>query len=104
MSTDIRDRLRKLGVHKGAAHVTSKPKRKFGLEAQIDGEVIETDYGPIFVHTERYTPDHAHGRYALGAALSQSPSIAAQLAERPSPSGGGVKGEGLHLRRAAFID
>ncbi|HEY4721984.1 MAG TPA: ribonuclease H-like domain-containing protein, partial [Anaerolineae bacterium] len=98
MSTDIRDRLRKLGVHKGAAHVTPKPKRTLhaGLEALIDGEVIETDYGPIFVHTERYAPDHAHGRYALGAALSQSPSIAAQLAA--------LDNDEIDLRRAAFID
>jgi uncharacterized protein len=98
MSTDIRDRLRKLGVHKGAAHVTSKSKRTLhaGLEALIDGEVIETDYGPIFVHAERYAPDHAHGRYALGAALSQSPSVAAQLAA--------LDNDEIDLRRAAFID
>ena len=95
MSTDIRDRLRKLGVHKGAAHVTPKPKRalRTGLEALIDGEVIETDYGPIFIHAERYAPDHAHGRYPLGAALAQSPSVAAQLAERPSPGRRGAFGE-----------
>ena len=96
MSTDLRDRLRQLGVHKGAAKVTSRAKRTLGLEALINGEVIETDYGPTFVHVERYASDHAHGRYALGDALSQSPSIAARLADLDDGQ--------LDLRRAVFID
>jgi len=97
--SDLRDRLRKLGVHKGAAHIaaTPKPKRRRGIESLIDGDVIETDYGPTFVHIERYAPDHIHGKFALGEALSQSQAVAAELA--------GLDGsEGLDLRRAAFID
>ncbi len=97
--SDLRDRLRKLGVHKGAAHIaaTPKPKRRQGIESLIDGDVIETDYGPTFVHLERYAPDHIHGKFALGEALSQSKAVAAELA--------GLDGsEGFDLRRAAFID
>jgi uncharacterized protein YprB with RNaseH-like and TPR domain len=94
--TDLRDRLRQLGVHKGAAKITPKPRRPQGLAALIDGETIETDYGPAFVHVERYAPGHAHGRYAIGELLSQSSSIAAQLAD--------VSDTVLDLRRAVFID
>lgn len=107
MTSDLRDRLRKLGVHKGAAHIAAapKPKRRRGIESLIDGEVIETDYGPTFVHRERYAPDYVHGKFALGAALSQSKAVAAELAGLPSPTDGrGDGGEGFDLRRAAFID
>ena len=98
MPTDLRDRLRKLGVHKGAAHIAAAPKptRRRGIESLIDGEVIETDYGPAFVHAERYAPAHIHGKFALGEALSQSKAVAAELAAE-------VDGE-IDLRRAAFID
>ncbi|MBI5563914.1 MAG: ribonuclease H-like domain-containing protein [Chloroflexi bacterium] len=98
MPTDLRDRLKKLNIHKGAAHLAAapKPRRRRGLESLIDGEVIETDYGPAFVHIERYALDHIHGKFALGEALSQSKAVAAELAAE-------VDGE-LDLRRAAFID
>jgi uncharacterized protein YprB with RNaseH-like and TPR domain len=97
MSSDLRDRLRKLNVHKGAAHIvkTPKPKRRRGLETLIDGEVIETDYGPTFVHTERYAPNYMHGARPLGELFTQSRSVAAQLV--------GLDDE-VDLRRAAFID
>ena len=101
MSTDLRDRLKKLGVHKGAAHIAAapRPKRRRAIETLIDGEVLETDYGPAFVHIERYALDHIHGKYALGEALSQSKVVAAELADAPAR-----EGEGFDLRRAAFID
>jgi uncharacterized protein len=98
MSSDLRDRLRKLGVHQGATHLAAapKPKRRRSIETLIDGETFETDYGPAFVHLERYAPDHVHGKYALGAVLTQSKAVAAELAAE-------VDGE-INLRRAAFID
>jgi uncharacterized protein YprB with RNaseH-like and TPR domain len=94
MSSDLRDRLRQLGVHKGAAKVTLRPKRQLGLEALIEGEVIETDYGSIFIHTERYTPDHMHGGRSLGELLALPTSVAAQLAGY----------DDLDLQHAVFID
>ncbi|HZY45310.1 MAG TPA: ribonuclease H-like domain-containing protein [Anaerolineae bacterium] len=96
MSTDLRDRLRRLGVHKGAANVTPKPKRKSHLESLITGEVIETDYGPTFIHTERYAPDHVHGLRPLRELLDLPGSIAARLA--------GLDPEEMNLRRTVFID
>ena len=94
MSGDLRDRLRQLGVHKGAAKVTPKPKRKRGLEALIEGEVIETDFGPTFMHAEHYAPDHVHGPYPLGDLLAQPMPVAAQLAAC----------DDIDLSRAVFID
>ena len=85
MPTDLRDRLRQLNIHKGAAHIVTKPKRKSHLESLIEGEIIETDYGPTFIHTERYAPDHVHGTRPIGDLLSLNGSIAARLAGLPSP-------------------
>jgi uncharacterized protein len=102
MSSDLRDRLKKLGVHKGAAQIAPpKRQRPRAIETLIDGDVIETGGGPAFVHLERYAPDYVHGKYALGAALTQSKTVAAELADLPSPTD---EGEGFDLRRAAFID
>jgi hypothetical protein len=96
MSTDLRDRLRQLGVHKGAANVTPKPKRKSHLESLIVGDVIETDYGPTFIHTERYAPDHIHGVRPLGELLDLPGSVAARLA--------GIDLAEFDLRKTVFID
>lgn len=105
MSTDLRDRLRQLNIHKGAAHVVTKPKRQSHLEALIEGETIETDYGPTFIHTERYAPDHVHGLRPLGELLDLSGAVAARLAGLPSPEEGrGAGGEGFNLRKTVFID
>ncbi len=97
MTSDLRAKLKKLGVQKGARHLTPPPKppRRSGLEGLIDGEVIETDYGPTFIHSERYLPEHVHGSRPLCELFAQSHSVAAQLAD--------IDGE-LDLRRAAFID
>lgn len=97
MPDDLRNRLRKLGVQKGARHVTPRPKakRSTGIEALIDGEIVETDYGPFFVHLERYTPDHVHGAYAVGELLSQSRRVAGRLADSEVE---------IELGKTVFID
>jgi len=94
---DLRDRLRKLNIQKGARNITPKPKlkRSFGIESLIDGEIIETDYGPAFVHVEHYAPDHVHGAYPLGDLLSQSRNVAGRLANLDKE---------IDFKRAAFID
>ena len=97
MPDDLRNRLKKLGVHKGARHITPrpKPKRQTGIEALIDGEIIETDYGPLFVHVEHLAPDHVHGAYAVSELLSQSGWVAGHLADY---------GEEIDLNKTVFID
>jgi uncharacterized protein len=97
MPDDLRNRLRKLGVQKGARNITPRPRprRSTGLEALIDGEIIETDYGPLFVHLERYAPGHVHGAYPLGELLNQPRQVAGRLA--------GDDDE-IDLGRAVFVD
>src|SRR5512135_2160551 len=101
MPDDFRNRLRKLGVHKGARHVTPRPqpKRSTGIEALIDGEIVETDYGPLFVHLERYAPDYVHGAYPLGELLNQSRQVAGRLAAQPARDD-----EEIDLSKTVFID
>ena len=43
MPSDLQKRLRKLGIQKGARHITPKPKpkRRTGIESLIDGEITE---------------------------------------------------------------
>jgi hypothetical protein len=97
MPDDLRNRLQKLGVRKGARHVTPRPRpqRSAGLEALIGGEIVETDYGPFFVHLERYAPEHVHGAYPLGELLNQSRRVAGRLADDD---------EEIDLGRAVFVD
>lgn len=104
MSTDLRDKLRQLGVHKGAAKIVSKPKRQSHLESLIEGETIETDYGPTFVHAESYAPDHIHGLHLIGDLLTLPGTLAAQLAGLQSPT---VKTPGsqiFDMRKTVFLD
>ena len=98
MSADLRRKLEKLDIKKGARHIAAAPPRPrpaTGLRGLIDGELVETDFGRTFIHTERYAPDYVHGAHTLGEALDVSGAVAARLA--------GLDGE-LTLRRAAFID
>jgi uncharacterized protein YprB with RNaseH-like and TPR domain len=94
---DLRHRLKKLGVQKGARHVTARPKphRSTTIEALIEGEIIGTDYGPCFVHIERYAPDHVHGIYTVGELLQQSRWVAGRLADYDDE---------IDLSRTVFID
>lgn len=94
---DLRARLQKLGVQKGARHVTPRPKprRSTAIETLIDGEIIVTDYGPCFVHLERYAPDQKHGVYAVSELLHQSKWVAGRLAEAAAE---------IDLSKTVFID
>jgi hypothetical protein len=94
---DLRHRLKKLGVQKGARHLTPRPRprRSTAIETLIDGEIIETDYGPCFVHLERYAPDYVHGAYAVGELLQQSKWVAGRLADTDGA---------INLGRTVFID
>jgi uncharacterized protein len=97
MPDDLRNRLRKLGIQKGARNLTPRPRprRSTGLEALIDGEIVETDYGPFFVHLERYAPEYLHGAYPLGELLSQSRRVAGRLADTNAE---------IDLGRTVFVD
>jgi len=102
MSTDLRAKLRRLGVQKGAAKI-QPPRRERGgrqpgsIESLVDGYSIDTPLGAAFVHEETYAVDHTHGSHALGDVLSLSPSIAAQIGNEPAF-------ENVDLGRVVFLD
>lgn len=86
MSSDLRDKLRRLGVHKGTRAVSpprAKPGRQGGIESLVDGHLVETPYGAAFVHEESYTADHPHGGHRLGELLSLPAAIAAHIGNEP---------------------
>ena len=87
MATDLRDKLRRLGVRKGARSLAS-PRPRQGpagaIESLVDGYLVDTPYGATFVHEESYAVDHWHGGHALSELLSLPASMAAQVAGDPA--------------------
>jgi len=80
MATDLRDKLRQLGVTKGAAKIKPKPHRGQSIQPFLEGQEIESLAGKAFVVEECYTLDHLHGNTKLAAFLEQPATVAAQLA------------------------
>ncbi len=100
MPTDLRDKLRRLGVHKGVPPLNPPRNRggqRGGLESLVDGREIDTPYGPAFVHEDVFSIDHLHGAHALGELLNLSPAVAAQIGNEPALAG-------IDLSRAVFLD
>jgi len=103
--TDLRDKLRRLGVHKGATHLrtpphsltTMIPGESLGIESFVDGRPIDTPYGPAFVHEDVFSTDHLHGDHTLGELLSVSPAAAAQIANEDALAQ-------VDLSRVVFLD
>jgi uncharacterized protein YprB with RNaseH-like and TPR domain len=78
MMTDLRDKLRQLGVTKGTAHIQpAAPRRAHAVESSLDGQEIASSAGKAFVIQERYALDHVHGDMALRAFLEQPAHVAA---------------------------
>jgi uncharacterized protein YprB with RNaseH-like and TPR domain len=113
MSSDLRDRLRRLGVHKGTAHLTprvpppSAPSappiaRRSELHPAQDHveaavlEEVRTPFGPAHVRRASYSLDHAHGDRPLRSALDPAPAQMGRLV-----FGGRAP---VDLRSALFLD
>lgn len=96
-------RLRRLGVHKGVAHLRPQQKappaeeRGPGIEEIVAGRVQHTPLGTCFVAEETYPLSHHHGDAPLAAALHVSPTALARLADLPQDAA-------FDLRQAAFFD
>jgi len=96
-------RLRRIGLHKGVAHL--QPRRQSsrsrergpGIEEVVAGRVRETWLGTCFVAEETYPLSHRHGDLSLTAALNVTPNTAARLADLSD-------GASIDLRRAVFFD
>jgi uncharacterized protein YprB with RNaseH-like and TPR domain len=101
MATDLRDKLRQLGVTKGSAHlkppVHPQGRRSHPIEKLFDGQVVESTLGRAFLVEERYAPDHPHGHARLAWLLEQQAGIAAQLGRDPALAS-------VDLSRCVFLD
>jgi uncharacterized protein YprB with RNaseH-like and TPR domain len=114
MNSDLRDRLRRLGVHKGAANLKSlKPSPEAQAE-QLHRSAAErrsehtsipesalastrTPYGLAYSRKADYALDHQHGNRALASALAPAPEFVAQFAFRHDA-------EAVTMRDALFLD
>ena len=115
MNKDIRDRLRRLGVHKGAGNLKPAPARlsRPGYEREVlaaaayeraprqSGNIAplwntehDTDFGKAFVRRTRYPLDHRHGGWALRDVLDRPVHTLARL----------NNGVGVDPRNALFLD
>lgn len=79
--SDLRERLRRLGVTRGAERVTPPPRRKpRPIEELLPGEILATEQGSCFLHREHYPLDYRHGGLSLSALLEHPAHVAALLA------------------------
>ncbi len=97
-NTDLGERLRRLGVHRGTGQIKSRSqRRKHTIEALLPGEVVDTDYGSFFLHREIHPLDYRHGHHALADLLAHSPQSQALLAQDERLTG-------VDFQRLAFVD
>lgn len=97
-NAELWERLRRLGLHQGAHHLQPPPRRRGqAIEDLISGQVLNTDYGPCFLHRETYELDYRHGRYALAELLAHRPDTPALLA-------GDERLAEVPIERIAFVD
>ncbi|HEY3291729.1 MAG TPA: ribonuclease H-like domain-containing protein, partial [Anaerolineae bacterium] len=119
MNNNLRDRLRRLGVHKGAGHVVSAPRHaaRFGREnmtgrdeaailayerapysAASDAPLWnieqETAYGLARVRRTHYPLQHQHGDWSINDVLARPPHLLARLND----------GSGFDPHTAVFLD
>ena len=99
MPSDLRDRLRQLGVTKGSARLQppARPPSAYSAASPLEGQEVESPAGNAFLIQESYTLDYVHGHTALAAFLEQPAAIAAQLAGDPALAD-------VELSRCAFLD
>jgi uncharacterized protein YprB with RNaseH-like and TPR domain len=98
--SDLTQKLRRLGVVKGARELASPPSAPTVLpQAEVlpPGQRVQTPKGVCFYVERRYPLDYLHGRSPLGDLLTHDPAAAARMAVEPRP-------ERFDLRRALFID
>ncbi len=94
---DLRERLRRLGVHRGAQAIQRPRRRCKPIEALIPGEIVHTSQGSFFLHSESYPCDYSHGAHSLADLLRFPPAVAARLARDGRLAG-------VDPTRIAFVD
>lgn len=97
MSSNLRDRLRRLGVKKGRAGL-KRPKPRaasgspFGIESVVAGREVATDWGAYFVAETSYPLSHQRGGRALTDVLHCDPRVAARLSQNDSLASANLTG------------
>jgi len=97
---DLRDKLERLGVRKGAQHLVPRPAvelRPHGIERVLPGQIVENESGAFYLTEETYLPGYRHGDWPLAALLEQPAAHVLPLAKDESLAG-------LDFREAVFID
>ncbi len=112
VDADVRSRLERLGLTRGAGALKEAPGQRAGrqagdrhtgrrqaqgIEALLPGEVVDTAGGPFFLYRESYPLDYQHGRDPLAALLAHVPAGPALLARDERLTA-------VDLRRIAFVD
>ena len=97
-SVDLRERLRRLGIHQGAGQLRSQPRRRGrAIEDLLPGEVVDTGHGTFFLHCETHQLDDPHGVHSLADLLAHSAHSPALLAQDE-------RWAEVDFRRVAFLD
>lgn len=99
----LNERLRRLGVVRGAGHLKPRPDRKptrstgSDIHTWVPGQVIENEQGAFFLVETVFPLDHCHGETQLGSLLEHPPALLARFTGDHALSQ-------LDFSRAAFID
>jgi hypothetical protein len=97
-NVDLRERLRRLGVHQGVGQLRPQPRRRGrAIEDLLPGEVVDTGHGSFFLHRETRLLDDPHGAHSLADLLAHPAHSPALLAQDE-------RWAGMDFRRVAFLD
>ncbi|MEJ2208051.1 MAG: ribonuclease H-like domain-containing protein [Anaerolineae bacterium] len=103
-NADFSERLRRLGLTRGAGALQSRAQENLGrrrqthdIEALLPGQVVENDGGPYFLYRETYPLDYVHGSAPLAGLLDHLPAGPALLARDERLAG-------VDLERIVFVD
>ncbi|MGC8945823.1 MAG: ribonuclease H-like domain-containing protein [Anaerolineae bacterium] len=97
LSPDLRERLRRLGVVRGARLLPPSHRRPVAVESVLPGSFHETPAGRCWLARTEYPVGYAHGRLPLQSFLTLSADILATIGSDPSLAT-------VPLSQALFLD
>ncbi len=96
-SDELRERLRQLGVVRGARFLPPSPRRRVALESVLPGTFYETPSGRCWVVRTEHPSDASHGRWPLRAFLTLPTDALAAIGGDPALAT-------VSLSQALFLD
>ncbi len=97
LSSDLRERLRRLGVVRGVRFLPPSSRRPVAIESVLPGSFYQTPAGRCWLARTEYPAGHTHGRLHLQSFLALSPDVLAVIGGDPSLAT-------VPLSRALFLD